>query len=246
MPKKGSAPKPLQTVSLTSYGDLFRALYGPTRRRWRPRKKEIDLMRSTRTPDSREREQLLSLAESDRMLKKTRDLMLFGMKRLDEQNGDRPVRKFVRDVLRRHPAFRTKSLVEALEQPDRSDDKHVIQILGDLNYMSLPWHDRSVALSKRQAAACRTNALHCLLLWYRESLTSPLSLEHIHRHLRSELWESFTARRTSEAERALILIKDRDPAATAIACAVSEGRLAEPQSRQAEAASRRIPNEALN
>ena len=227
MPEKTRAVARRQ-LSLKNYGDLFRALYGPTRIRWKPRTVEIVSMRSEPAPNSEEREQLLSLAESDRTLKKTRDLMLFGTRRLERQNGDRPVREFVRDVLRRHPAFRTRSLVEALEHPDRSDDKHTLQILGDLNYGSLPWQD-SFVLSKRQAATCRANALHCLLLWYRESLSSPLPLGRIHRHLRAELWETIITRRTSEADRALVLIKDRDSAATAIACALSEARFAELQ-----------------
>ena len=177
--------------------------------------------------DSRQRDELLCLAESDRTLKKTLDMMLFGVKRLDGRAADRPVSGFVRDALRRHPAFRTRSLVEALEHPDRSDDQHAIRILGALNYAALSWNEPSVRLSKNQVATCRANALRCLLLWYRDNLSSRLPLTRIHRHLRAELWEPTIARRTSEPERALALIKDRDPVATAIACTVSESQVAE-------------------
>ena len=184
-------------------------------------------MCSARPLDSGQRDELLCLAESDRTLKKTLDMMLFGVKRLDGRAADRPVSGFVRDALRRHPAFRTRSLVEALEHPDRSDDQHAIRILGALNYAALSWNEPSVRLSKNQVATCRANALRCLLLWYRDNLSSRLPLTRIHRHLRAELWEPTIARRTSEPERALALIKDRDPVATAIACTVSESQVAE-------------------
>ena len=177
-----------KAVQLKSYADMLRTAYGPTRRRWKPTSSEIREMRAGPKLDQVEREHLLEMASSDRTLKRTRELMLFGLNHLDGGNRERPIRGFVRDVLRRHPAYQLKSLEAVLEHPQQSDDKHAVQLISTLNYNSLTWYERST-FSKTQARTCRTNALHCLLLWFRENLSPPLPLERIHDYLRTELWE---------------------------------------------------------
>ena len=230
-------------VQLTSYADMLRAAYGPTRRRWKPTGSEIREMLAGQKLDQAERDQLLDMAALDRTLKRTRELMLFGLNRLDGGNGERPVRGFVRDVLLRHPAYQLKSLETALEHPDRTDDKHAVQIISALNYASLPWRER-VKFSTTAARTCRTNVLHCLLLWFRESLLPPLPLERIHHYLHRELWVPSAARRTSESERVQILIKNRDHAATAIACSTFEELAVE--SRQQADVSRAAASRAIS
>ena len=220
-------------VQLKSYADMLRTAYGPTRRRWKPTSLEIREMRVGPKLDQVEREQLLDMAASDRMLKKTRDLMLFGLNRLDGGNPERPIRGFVRDVLRRHPAYQLKSLEAALEHPDQSDDKHVVQLISTLNYTSPSWYER-FTFSKIQAKTCRTNALHCLLLWFRESLSPPLPLKRIHEYLHTELWAQSAARLTSETKKVQALIKNREHAATGIACSMFEGQVVESK-RQVDA-----------
>ena len=183
--------------------------------------------------DQVERDHLLDMAASDRTLARTRELMLLGLNRLDGGNPQGPIRGFVRDVLRRHPAYQLKSLVAALEHPDRCDDKHAVQLISTLNYTSLSWHERPT-FSTTQARTCRTNALHCLLLWFRESLSPPLPLERIQKYLHAELWAPSAARRTSDTQRVQLLIKNREHAATAIACSTLEGQVVE-SGRQADA-----------
>ena len=220
-------------VQLNTYTDMLRTAYGPTQRRWKPTGSEIREMRAGPKLDRLEREHLLDMAASDRTLKRTRELMLFGLNRLDGGNRERPVRGFVGDVLRRHPAYRLKSLDAALENPDQSDDKHAVQLISTLNYASFSWSERST-FSKTQARMCRTNALHCLLLWFRENRSPPLPLERICDYLHTELWAPSAARRTSETEKVQLLIKNREHAATGIACSTLEGQVVEAR-RQADA-----------
>ena len=217
---------------LTSYHDFIHAVYGPTRRRWKPTATELENMHRGPSLDSPHRKQLLASAASDQVLKKTRDVMLFGIRRLDRRNEEKPIREFVRDVLCRHPAYASRSLLLALEHPDRSDDKRAVQIIADMNYRALRW-DGSPPLSKAQASTCRVNALHCLLLWFRETLSPSLTLERVYDHLRREVWRPTAPRRVSEPDRVRALIKNRDHAATNIVCSLLGERMDDLR-RQAE------------
>ena len=222
-------------VHLKSYADMLGTAYGPTRRRWKPTGSEIREMRAGPRLDQVERKHLLDMAASDRTLKRTCELMLFGLNRLDGGNRERPIRGFVRDVLHGHPAYQSKkSLKAALEHPDQSDDKHAVQLISGLNYTSPSWYEGST-FSKTQARTCRTNALCCLLLWFRESLSPPLPLERIHHYLHTELWTPSAARPTSETEKVHRLIKNREHAATAIACSTFERQVVESRAAESQA-----------
>lgn len=219
---KSSGKKPPSTTrkrptatSLATYGDLLRAAYGPVRRRWKPTSREMGVIQANPGPSSAEHRRLLDFSESDVTLKKTRELMLFGMKRLDGTNPKRPIRGFVRDVLHRHPAYQSKSLQHALAHPDIDLKQSTVHVLDG---ETRRWHERS-GLPKRQVDSCLMNVLHCLLLWRSESQSASSSLQETLDYLREEIWTSFTRRRTSESEQFRALIGDRDPRATSIACA---------------------------
>ena len=208
------------TPPLKSYADLLRAVYGPARRRWKPTHKEIGEIQGSKL-HSAEREVLLDLAASDVTLKKTRDLMLFGTKRLDGPNGDRPIRSFVRDVLHRHPAYQSKSLSATLARAHVPLERRTVHVLTT---EARRWHERS-ELPKHQRHSCIANALHCLLLWHGEDRSSSASLQDVLGVLREELWISFTKRRTSELDKLRALVEDRDPYATSIACSGLSGQI---------------------
>ena len=213
-PPPTAKPKRTKAPPLTSYADLFHAAYGPARRRWKPTRAEIDAIQAGPHLDSTDHEQLLKLAASDLSLKRTRDLMLYGIKRLDGPNSDGPVRRFIHAVLSRHPAYQSRSLKAALnraEDPLRQGTVHV------LVHETRRWCERST-LPKRTANTCIANALHCLLLWYNENSSVPLRLEDALNHLRTELWKSFAKRQRSTPDKLRALIADRDPYATSIAC----------------------------
>lgn len=224
----GETPRPVKEKRttpplLTSYGDLLRAVYGPVRRRWKPTHKEIGEVQRGPRLRSADRAQLLDLAGSDITLKKTRELMLFGMNRLDGPNGDRPVHCFVRDVLRRHPAYQSKSLSATLEDADVPLDRRTVHVL---TAEARRWYERS-ELPKRQTNSYLANALHCLLLWHGESRSSSPSFQDVLGYLQDELWISFAKRRTSELDKFRSLIGDRDPYATSIACSGLSGQVFE-------------------
>ena len=206
--------KRTKAAPLTSYADLFHAAYGPARRRWKPTRAEIDAIQAGPHFDLTDNEQLLKLALSDPSLKRTRDLMLYGMKRLDGPNSDGPVRRFVHTVLSRHPAYQSRSLKAAL---DRADDPLRQGTVHVLVHETRRWCERST-VPKRTANACIANALHCLLLWYNENSLVPLRLEDALNHLRTELWKPFAKRQKSTPDKLRALIADRDPYATSIAC----------------------------
>ena len=215
--------KRAKTTPLTSYGDLLRAAYGPVRRRWKPTHKEIIEIQTGPGLNSTERAQLLDLAKSDITLKRTRELMLFGAKRLDGPNRDRPVQGFVRDVLRGHPAYQSKSLKAALEHASVPLERHTVHVLiGETSR----WYERS-KLPKREANPCLVNALHCLLLWQGDSQSTPPTLQDVLRYLQEELWTSFSKRRVSEFNKFRALVGDRDPYATSIACSGLSGQILE-------------------
>ena len=229
--KASAAPKNARV--LNTYADFLCTAYGATRGRWKPTGTEIKSMHAGPLPDSTQRAELLMLAESDRALKRTRDVMLLGLRRLDGSHEAKPILGFVRDLLLRHPAYRSRSLVLALEHPNRCDDKRAVQTIADVNYRSLRWGGRS-PLTKAEATACRANALHCLLLWFHETLSPRLPIERYHEYLRRELWAPPAMRRTSESNRVRILIKNRDHAATDLVCSLFEERIADLQ-RQVDA-----------
>ena len=214
---KTTKQKRAKGTPLTSYGDLLHAAYGPVRRRWKPNSKEIREMQVGPKLDSPERAELLDLATSDMTLKRTRELMLFGMKRLDGSHSDRPIHGFVRDVLRRHPVYQSKSLKAALEHPDAPPERHTVHVLVAETRL---WCKRS-KLTKRNVNSCLVNALHCLLLWCAENRSTLPRVDDVLRYLQDELWTPpFTQRKTSEFEKLHALIGDRDPRATSVACSV--------------------------
>jgi hypothetical protein len=96
---------------LRSFGDLLRAVYGGKLKRLVLKEAEITAMRSGAKLEPPEREELLGLSASDRTLERTCELMLLCMERFEASALAGQVREFVREVLRRHPAFRAEPLV---------------------------------------------------------------------------------------------------------------------------------------
>ena len=209
-------------ASLKTYGDLLRATYAHAGR-LKLTKSQTRAIHTGPVPESAEREQLLALASSDRALKRTRELMLLGVKELDGSTARQPVREFVRAVMLRHPAYRSRSLVAALEHPDSSDDKHAVHIISGLKYDLLRWPG-NIALPKKDVNTCRVNALHCLLLWYSETRNPQLSPEAICRHLHNELW-AIAGQPTDDSERVRVLMENRSPEAMVLVDALREDRV---------------------
>lgn len=178
-----------------------------------------------------EHDELLALAATDRTLERTRELLILSGERLGTSALGAQVRAFVGEVLHRHPAFRSPSLVGVLANlPEALGEEGAIEFLAAQTYGSLPWPQGTPMLTPSAAQACRTNAIYCLLLWFRETRGIPFS--RIQRHLHSTLWAPAGRRLSGDIQRLRLLMGARDLAAIGVASsglekhALEQGQLA--------------------
>lgn len=228
--RRADAERPV----LKSFGDLLRAAYGGTFRRVNPTKADIAALCSESKLEPAERERLLDLSASDRTLERTFELMLLSMERFDAAALVGQVREFVREVLRRHPAFHAEALAAVLaDRPDGPGEEGAVRTLTSQSYATLPWPEGLGVLAKKEAEHCRVNALCCLLLWFRE--TRGITLERIQRYMERSVWEPAGRRYKTDPQKLRVLMSSRDRAGIAVACSVLEKQVRE-QSQQAAAA----------
>lgn len=206
---------------LKSFGDLLRAAYGGTFTRVNPTKADIAALCSASKLESAEREGLLGLSASDRTLERTFELMLLSMERFDAAALVGQVREFVREVLRRHPAFHAEALAAVLaDRPDGPGEEGAVRTLTSQSYATLPWPEGLGVLNKKEAEHCRVNALCCLLLWFRE--TRGITLERIQRYLETSVWAPAARRHKTDPQKLRVLMSSRGPAGIGVACSVLE------------------------
>lgn len=234
--KRRTPPAPLSSI-----GDLLRAAYAVKRKRLAPRKAEISAMHSATTLPPAERDELLALAAADRTLERTRELLLLSAERFGTSALGAQVRAFAGDVLQRHPAFRSPSLDGVLANlPEAVGEEAAVEFLATQNYGSLPWPEGAPTLTRAAAQACRTNAVYCLLLWFRETRGMPFP--RIQRHLHATLWAPAGRRLSGDVQRLRLLMGARDLAAIAVASsalekhALEQGQLAAAAQRAEERA----------
>lgn len=223
-----------QPPSIQSIGDLLRAAYGGKAKRIKPKKAEITAVQSAPKLEVSEKEELLALSALDRTLERTRELMLLSMERLNTPVLAGQVREFVRQVLRRHPAFHSESFIGVLENdPDGPGEEGAVRALTSQSYTELSWPEGLGTLKKKETGQCRANALCCLLLWFRE--TRGTTFERIQRYLQTNIWGPAASRHKSDVQKLRALMNARDPAGIAVACSALEKQVFE-QGRQAAAA----------
>ena len=213
-----SKPPPIETCA-----DLLRLAYGG-KRRIRPKKAEIDVLRVGHAPEYSEREELLDLAKSDRTLTRTLDLMLFSIERSDVLRLAAQIQEFIGDALQQHPAFQAKRLEGVLKnRTDGPGEEEAVRFLSSQSYESLSWPAGVPSLKTREAEHCRVNASVCLLLWFRE--TRGTSFDRILWYLRSFVYAPLAKHLSSEVQKIRVLTGSRDRAAVAVAFAVLEMRV---------------------
>lgn len=198
-------------------------------------------MHSAHTIPPAERDPLLALAAADRTLERTRELLLLSAERFGTSALAAQVRGFVGEVLHRHPAFRSPSLVGVLANlPEAAGEENAIEFLASQTYVSLGWPEEPSTLTRAAAQACRTNAIYCLLLWFRETRGMPFA--RIQRHLHATLWAPAGRRLSSDVQKLRLLMGARDLGAIAIASsalekhALEQGQLAAAAQRAEERA----------
>ena len=210
---------------IESVGQLLQAVYDGAFKRAALKRAELTAMRNAPKLTDRERERILGIALSrDRTLDSTRRLMLLADK-LDAPVVKGQIRRFSGDVLEHHPAFKTLTSV-LRDLPEGRTEDQSIRYLASQDYASLSWPEKTDPLKKVGLARCKTNAMHCLLLWFR--MTRRTSVERIQHFLEDHLWKPAASRYKTDSEKLRVLMNTRDPAAASIACA-----LFEEQARQA-------------
>lgn len=207
------ASPPLQSVS-----ELLRVVYAGKQKRVTVKKADINSMRSAPKLEQADREELLCLAASDRMLERTRDLMLMCMDWSDAQYLADHVLDFARQVLRNHPAFLVEPLDHAFESsPEAPREDRAVRVLLDRSFAALKWPAETAQLKKNEAMQCQMNALSCLLIWFRQK--RGISLEQILHHLQ-DVWMSVTPHKKGSIQKLRTLLTTRDSAAVLAACTV--------------------------
>ena len=222
--KTPSKAAPVERVS-----ELLRGFYEGTFTRKTLKKAEIAAIRTAPDIDDLEREELSTLASSDRTLIRTRKLMLFGS-RLPSGAITAQIRDFSGEVLRRHPAFGAPSLVAVLNGlPEAPHEEWATRVLASQNYSTLSRTGSTYPLKRSELQKCKENAIYCLLLWF--CMTGQSSAERVHQLLQTNLWQRAAERYKSDTDKRLVLLDTSDSAPAAISVALVEQRVLEETSR---------------
>ena len=221
---------------------LLDAIYSGKFKRLQLKKTELSALRVAPKIEDKDRDNLINTATTDKKLDKTRHLMLLA-NRIQESVVANQLNEFARDVLRLHPAFIIKAMEGVLENlPESPPEADVVKELFSQDFTALSMPPDNNVLKKNEVVQCRSNALNCLLLWFKAS--RGMSTERIQRYLNEYLWAPAARRYKNEAERLAVLITTRDPASVAIVSAQFEKQVLM-ESQRADAA-RRAEERATN
>jgi hypothetical protein len=235
--KRGAQRKPLECL-----GDLLRTVYGGKAKRLKLKKAEISAIRFAYKMEPSDKEELLTLSASDRTLVRTLELMLISMEGFDNSVLASQVQEFVRELLRRHPAFHLKALSGVFgHNSDGPSEDEVVQALISQSYTTLSWPEGLEELKKQEAEQCRMNALCCLLLWFRKA--RGITFEQIQHYLQAKIWIPAANRHKTDAEKLRVLMTPQDSSGIAVACSALETQVFE--RRQQAAAARRAEEHAV-
>lgn len=227
-PMKRAKPPSIENVA-----HLLGAIYGGRFKRMTLKKAELAALRRAPAPTEAERVDLFREAQLDRLLDKTRQLMLLGL-RLDGPAVPGLIREFARGVLERHPLFQSESLGSVLANiPEAMAEEEAIKAVLRVDCASLTWPEEKKQLTKKQCDQCRRNGALCLLMLFWGSRGT--SVERIQRYLQSTLWAPTSRGQNSDREKLYALISTRDPAAASVTFSLLDGAATE-QRRRAETA----------
>jgi hypothetical protein len=203
-------PADRNVARFATLADLLRDAYGPKRKRLSVSKVDLKAMQSAPKPSSEQREELLRLAAADRTLDRSRELLLLSVERFAHHPISGEVKEFVREVLRRHPAYQSPSLHGVLDNlPEAATIDTAVAALAAQSFGQLQWPEGMSPLRKSEIDALRLAAVHCLLIWMLE--TRGISVDRIQRLLFSACWAQVAGRVSSDGKilRTLMLARDR-------------------------------------
>lgn len=232
--RNGRAKKSPAQPTFRNLAELLRAAYSGKRKRLHLNKADVSAITSAPHLDSATQDQLLSMADADRSLEVTLHLMLLASESFSVSPIRGLMRRFIHDVLSRHPVFSVRSLSGVLDNlPDAPGENRAIQILLQQNYVELLSLSGLPRQAKKVAQQCRDNALRCLLLWFHETRVTPI--DWTHRQLAEAIWRPAGKSLKSDAQRIALLMQAREPAVLAVSYSVLEGKLNEFSAQAAQA-----------
>lgn len=210
--KKGKTR--LKATPIQSVGQLSHAIYIGTFKRATLKKTELAAMRKAPVLGQAERGELANLALTDRILGRTRQLMLIGTG-LQAPMVTGQIWDIAREVLHRHPAFKAGLFSDILNNlPEAATEEESVELLTSVNFAALTGPDGKKLLNKRESEQCKANAVHCLLLLFRSMRGT--SVESIQKLLQTSLWAPAARKQKTEAQKVRVLIITRDSAAASI------------------------------
>jgi hypothetical protein len=119
------------------------------------------------------------------------------------------LKDFVREVLRRHPAYQLRMLDGVLENlPDAAPMEFAVKALTTQPFSQLSWGDGSQPLKKSEIEMLRQASAHCLILWLRESRS--IQLDRILPLLKEHCWAGPEGRPGNDAKQLRTLMSSRD------------------------------------
>lgn len=152
--------------------------------------------------------ELLTKAKDDLTLERTKQLLLLGLplRKYSEQ-----ILRFVREILRVHPAF--ANVLDQLEEESALDTYANELALGELNRQNfglLKWPAESSPFRKSQSGKCKTNALWCFLLfvWLKGDTTPTVLFRRLSRYI----WAPQKGKDKHNSKDAILILQSKDPA----------------------------------
>lgn len=202
---------------------LLQVVYDAPRPRTRLKKSEMLAIEAA--PGTGEvRSEFLEIAKNDLTLDRTRQLMLIGAS-FDAVGPRARITRFVRDVLREHPAYQAPTVANFFaEDSQRGSQDVALHTLVSQKYTLLPWPADQAPLKKAQLEKCRSNAVQCFLLILWSASEKPLI--EIVEQLRSYVWRGIGIRKSSALKLAAALLQSRDTVAIAIVYELMKQELA--------------------
>jgi len=214
---------------------LISAIYGGRFKRTTLTKAEIVALRTATEVTEAERTELFNEAQLDRLLERTRQLMLLGLG-VEELRLQGSIREFARGVLERHPLFQPESQRAVLANlPEAMTEEEAVKTVLQADGASLGCTEEQTPLTKKQGDQCRKNAALCLLMLFWGSRGT--SVERIQRCLYSTVWTPGPRGSKSDREMLYTLISTGGQEAASVISSLLNDVVAQ-HKRQAEIAAR--------
>ena len=158
--------------------------------------------------------EILTLAANDRLLDRTRELLLLVV-RINHRSVTERSLGLINRVLLGHPAFAADPCQQVLisSAPD-SSTAAALRSLADQEFQLPGWRDGGVNKAKADNSTCRHNAIQCLLLIL--LLSGRIDPSDVINLLQTYLWRDLARKAGNELQQSIALIVSKDPLSATI------------------------------